>query len=59
MERLQTDLNKLQGWSDKWLLEFSLCKYKIMKIGERTRRLEKEVRSKGCRPRSKKTWESA
>lgn len=33
-ESLQMDPDMLQDWSDKWLLEFSLSKCKVMKTGE-------------------------
>lgn len=36
---LQEDLDKLWGWTDKWLLEFSLSKCQIMKIGKKDKDL--------------------
>ncbi len=36
--RLQEDLDKLQEWSNKWLLEFNPTKCNIMKIGAGSRR---------------------
>lgn len=29
---LQGDLNRLQNWSDKWLVKFIASKYKVMRI---------------------------
>jgi hypothetical protein len=29
---LQADLNKLSGWSDQWLLRFSVAKYGVKHI---------------------------
>ncbi|XP_069178590.1 uncharacterized protein [Procambarus clarkii] len=35
---LQEDLNKLQRWSEKWLLEFNTSKCKVMEMGLGDRR---------------------
>jgi len=32
---LQSDLNKLADWSDKWLLRFNIDKCKVMHLGPR------------------------
>lgn len=53
-ERLQKYLDKLQSWSDKWLLEFKIeCvqSYEDRGKGKKTRQR--------CRPYAKRTWKQA
>ncbi|KAK8748335.1 hypothetical protein OTU49_016085 [Cherax quadricarinatus] len=46
---LQRDLDRLDTWSNKWLLEFNPAKCKVMKIGEGHRRPQTEYRLGGQR----------
>ncbi|WP_157982357.1 reverse transcriptase domain-containing protein, partial [Oceanicella sp. SM1341] len=46
---LQRDLDRLDTWSSKWLLEFNPAKCKVMKIGEGQRRPQTEYRLGGQR----------
>ena len=39
-KQLQEDLNKLQNWSDRWLLKFHPQKCSVMKLGHKTSEAE-------------------
>ena len=38
IETLQSDLDNLMKWSDKWLLTFNQDKCKVMSIGDHSRK---------------------
>ncbi|XP_069158331.1 uncharacterized protein [Procambarus clarkii] len=48
---LQEDLNRLQRWSEKWLLEFNKSKCKVIEMGSDDRRRKGQYTIKGnCLP---------